>query len=54
MKEKIIIFDFDGVIVDSFDIAFKVNKLSRPALTKKSYRAKFNGNIADAKYEEKK
>ncbi len=50
MKEKIIIFDFDGVIVDSFNVAFEVNRLARPTITKERYQAQFNGNIADAKH----
>lgn len=54
MEEKIIIFDFDGVIVDSFEVAFKVNQLARPTITRERYRAMFNGNIADAKMEDKK
>ncbi|MBU2416361.1 HAD hydrolase-like protein [Patescibacteria group bacterium] len=54
MEEKIIIFDFDGVIVDSFDVAFEVNRLARPTITRERYQAKFNGNIADAKYEDEK
>jgi len=49
---KTIIFDFDGVIVDTFDIAFEVNKLVRPSLSKTSYREKFNGNINNAQYQE--
>lgn len=51
---KTIIFDFDGVIVDSFDIAYETNKLARPTLTRERYRAKFNGNINDAKHEDEK
>lgn len=54
MNRKNIIFDFDGVIVDSFDIAFETNKLARPTLTRERYRAKFNGNINDAKHEDEK
>jgi len=54
MKEKIIIFDFDGVIVDSFDVAFEVNKLARPTITRERYQAKFNGNIANATHEDEK
>ena len=54
MKEKIIIFDFDGVIVDSFNVAFEVNRLAKPTITKERYQAKFNGNIADAKHEDEK
>ena len=49
---KTIIFDFDGVIVDTFDIAFEVNKLTRPSLNKESYREKFNGNINTAQFSE--
>ena len=52
MKEKIIIFDFDGVIVDSFAVAFETNKLARPTLTRERYRSKFNGNINDAQFED--
>ncbi|MBI2474864.1 HAD family hydrolase [Candidatus Uhrbacteria bacterium] len=48
-----IIFDFDGVIADSFDIAFEVNKLSRPTLTLERYQNAFNGNINEVKYEDK-
>jgi phosphoglycolate phosphatase len=54
MKEKIIIFDFDGVIVDSFDVAFEVKILERPTITKERYQANFNGNIADATHEDEK
>lgn len=49
-KEKIIIFDFDGVIADSFHVAFEVNRLARPALTEDRYQAMFNTNINDAKH----
>ena len=51
-KEKIIILDFDGVIADSFEIAFAINKISRPAITRERYRKLFDGNIYDAKLEE--
>lgn len=49
-KEKIIIFDFDGVIVDSFHVALEVNQIARPTLTKERYQAMFNTNISDAKH----
>jgi phosphoglycolate phosphatase-like HAD superfamily hydrolase len=49
-NEKIIIFDFDGVIANSFHVAFEVNRLSRPALTEDRYQAMFNTNINDAKH----
>lgn len=51
-KEKIIIFDFDGVIADSFEIAFDINKIARPRLTREQYRKLFDGNIYDAKFDE--
>ncbi|MDO8668252.1 MAG: HAD family hydrolase [bacterium] len=51
-KEKIIIFDFDGVIADSFEIAFAINQISRPAITREGYRKLFNGNIYDAVLED--
>ena len=54
MKEQIIIFDFDGVIVDSFDVAFEINRLERPSITRERYQAKFNGNIANAKHDDEK
>lgn len=49
-NEKIIIFDFDGVIADSFHVAFQVSQLARPALTEDRYQAMFNTNIYDAKH----
>jgi phosphoglycolate phosphatase len=51
-KEKIIIFDFDGVIADSFEIAFAINQISRPAITRERYRKLFDGNIYDAVLED--
>ncbi|MDO8495044.1 MAG: HAD family hydrolase [bacterium] len=46
---SLIIFDFDGVLVDSFDLFFKLNKeaLARVGLklTKIIYRDFFNGNV---------
>jgi phosphoglycolate phosphatase len=52
-KDKIIIFDFDGVIADSFDIALEISQMSKPTLTKKRYRQAFNGNITKAIYEDR-
>ncbi|MCX6779259.1 MAG: HAD-IA family hydrolase [Candidatus Magasanikbacteria bacterium] len=52
-SNKVIIFDFDGVIADSLAIAFEVNQLSRPTLTLERYKAGFDGNINDVKYEDK-
>jgi HAD superfamily hydrolase (TIGR01549 family) len=53
MKIDSIIFDFDGVLVDSFDIAFKIHQLSKPTLTKERFEKVWNGNITKAVYEDK-
>src|SRR3989339_1415110 len=48
MKKKIILFDFDGVIADSFDIAFELNKQIDPNITTENdFRRLFDGNIND-------
>ena len=47
---KAIIFDFDGVICDSFNIAYGINKIIDNDLSSEEYRDFFNGNI----YEHKK
>ena len=44
-KKKLIFFDFDGVIADSFDAAFKVSKMIHPLLEEEDYRRRFDGNI---------
>ncbi len=44
---KIILFDFDGVIVDSFAFCYKIMSSNEP-LTQDEYRARFEGNINDA------
>ena len=41
------ILDFDGVIADSFKIAFEVAKLCYPSLTLENYQKKFSGNILE-------
>ncbi len=46
--KKIILFDFDGVIVNTFDAAFEIIKNNNPELTKADYRSHFEGNIYDA------
>ncbi|KKR07431.1 MAG: phosphoglycolate phosphatase, phosphoglycolate phosphatase [Parcubacteria group bacterium GW2011_GWC1_39_29] len=47
MKNNYILFDFDGVIADSFQPAFEVNKMMCPHLTEDQYRRRFEGNIND-------
>ncbi|MEF3692086.1 MAG: HAD-IA family hydrolase [Candidatus Moraniibacteriota bacterium] len=46
---KAVIFDFDGVIHDTFDLAYKINvEISGGKLTKEKYRDFFNGNIFES------
>ncbi|MBU1557930.1 HAD hydrolase-like protein [Patescibacteria group bacterium] len=45
--KKYILFDFDGVIVDSFQVAFGVTKKICPHLTENQYKKRFEGNIND-------
>lgn len=42
---KAVIFDFDGVIVDSFEMCLETNKLFIPEMTPEGYREKFEGNF---------
>lgn len=45
---KFIIFDFDGVIHDTFELAYKINvEVLGNCLTREDYRDFFNGNIYD-------
>ena len=50
MESKLVIFDFDGVIADSFNICFEIIKIWYPHLTEQEYRDSFNGNIRDASW----
>ncbi len=49
-KKQIIFFDFDGVIVDSFDVALAVAKLACPDLMVEEYKKRFTGNIFEESY----
>ncbi len=42
---KAVIFDFDGVICDSFDIAYGINKMIYENLSVEEYKDFFNGNL---------
>ncbi len=47
---KTIIFDFDGVIHDTFDLVYNINlEISGGKLTEEKYRDIFNGNIFESK-----
>lgn len=48
MKKNILIFDFDGVIADSFEHNFQTNKSIYKDMTPKRYREWFHGNIYDS------
>ncbi len=45
MKKPFILFDFDGVISDSFVPAFKIHQAMHPHTTEEEYRRAFEGNI---------
>src|SRR4030043_737109 len=42
---KAIIFDFDGVIADTFDLSVKICRENGKKLTRKQYRDHHNGNV---------
>ena len=46
--KKLILFDFDGVIVDSFKTAFRVTQQLKLGISQKQYRDMFLGNIYDS------
>jgi phosphoglycolate phosphatase len=48
MKRKHLLFDFDGVIADSFEQAYEVSSSIIKSLTKDEYRSQFEGNIYDS------
>lgn len=41
-----LLFDFDGVIVDSYDATYKIMRHEDPGLTSDNYKQWFNGNVA--------
>ena len=45
---KIIIFDFDGVIVDTTKLAYEFTKWEWPEITEEQHAAMFDGNIFEA------
>jgi len=47
MPKNIIIFDFDGVVIDSFDVTLEVQKILNPKITAGVYRKGFENNILD-------
>jgi phosphoglycolate phosphatase len=47
MQKKFILFDFDGVIVNSFDVIYGVMSMMCPHVTEEEYKKRFEGNIHD-------
>lgn len=45
MKNKVIIFDFDGVIVDSMPLSYSINKQIMPDLEIEEWQKWFEGNL---------
>lgn len=45
--KKCILFDFDGVIADSYKSSFAVAKIMHPMLTEKIHKGLFDGNVFD-------
>jgi len=47
-----ILFDFDGVIADSYSVAFDVQKKICPNITEEEYKKRFEGNINNWKHKD--
>jgi phosphoglycolate phosphatase len=45
MQKKFLLFDFDGVLTDTFLSTYAICQLSRPWITEEEYRDLFMGNI---------
>jgi phosphoglycolate phosphatase len=45
MEKKVVIFDFDGVIVDSLRLAYSINKEMMPDLEFEEWQSWFEGNV---------
>lgn len=45
MKNKVVIFDFDGVIVDSMQLSYSINKNMMPDLEYEEWQSWFEGNL---------
>lgn len=48
MKPKLVIFDFDGVLTDSYDVCISVSRQFLPDITDDQYKVLFTGNIYEA------
>lgn len=45
--KKVVLFDFDGVLVDTFAASFGIYQAFNPGLDAERYRSFFDGNIYD-------
>jgi phosphoglycolate phosphatase len=48
MEKRFILFDFDGVIADSFALSYDVSRIFHPELDDKAYRKLFEGNVYES------
>ena len=48
MSEKFVLFDFDGVIADSYDLSLELSKKFDGNIDEEAFRALFEGNIYDS------
>lgn len=48
MNKKLVIFDFDGVIVESLDLWFRITQNNNPSITKQEYDEMSYGNYTEA------
>ena len=46
--KKHVMFDFDGVVLPSFETCYEVRRSYEPDLSKQAYRQEFMGNVFDA------
>lgn len=51
MSKRFVLFDFDGVIADSFSAAFETANQHCSNRTEETYRKQFEGNIYDSKHD---
>ena len=47
-RKKFILFDFDGVIANSFALAFDVSRAFNPELDEEAYKKLFEGNVYES------
>lgn len=51
IKKKIVLFDFDGVIADSYAVGLQAILISDPSMTEEAWMSMFNGNTNNWKKE---